>query len=107
MSLFKKKPKIEILELSDGQKTTLISIKVYHPVLWNATMDFIAKNPAKLTAMRYIPDEGKEIRIRVTPKTPKITVAEFEVEDECKLFYDFLAKVIKQPNLYKMDIKRD
>lgn len=103
MALFNKKPGDEIFNLDVDGKQIIWHIKVYHPALWSVVLKWIAKNPKKLGAMAYNPDEGKAIYMRFSSKSKRRKIVEFETEDECKQFYDILASVVKGES--KMNIE--
>ena len=105
MNLFKKKSKPGTIELIDWSKTTLLNVKIFHLTLWNATMKYICEKPSKLAAMTHIPSNGNGVRVRLTPNTPQIKIAEFETDNDCRAFYDFLSKIVKNPDTCKIYYK--
>lgn len=95
MSLFSKNPEDEIFNLNIDGKQITWKLKIYYPVLWKTALKYISKNPQKLGAVAYNPDDGKSIYMRFTPKSKRRKIVEFATEDECKQFYDILTLVVK------------
>jgi hypothetical protein len=96
--------KTEILHIQDGEKNIILKLNVYHSRLWKSALHLMLTHPEKIfglnymVAIKYNADGDTAIRIN------GIKVADFETDEECKKFYEYLLLIWKNPEQYNIGV---